>query len=64
MGMITKWADTQKEAFEKAMFGGAMLNFVQARGGTGELRRDLTAKERTKRKTRKHIARASRQRNR
>lgn len=52
------------KAFRTAVISGTLRDLAIARGGTGDLRRPLTAKERDKRKARNKQARLSRRLNR
>lgn len=62
--MIPKWDEVKQKAFAKASAMGFFSDVAAAKGGTGELRRPLTAKERDKRKKRMQMAKASRRANR
>lgn len=63
--MITNnQTEEQREAFKTAMVTGALRNLVAARGGTGDLRKELSDKEKAKRKNRHKMAKMSRKANR
>jgi hypothetical protein len=59
-------AQTEKQAKElrQALIRGKLLELVEARGGTGELRKPLTQKAYDKRKKRAKMAKYSRKGNR
>lgn len=54
----------QIKNFGRARMAGFFRDMAISKGGTGELRRELTPKERAKRKKRKEMAKASKRRNR
>jgi hypothetical protein len=54
----------QREAFKTAMETGSLRNLVAAKGGTGDLRKELSSKEKAKRKNRRKVAKMSRKANR
>jgi hypothetical protein len=59
-------AQTEKQAKElrQALIRGKLLELVEARGGTGELRKPLTQKAYDKRQKRAKMAKTSRKQNR
>jgi hypothetical protein len=56
--------EAQKKAFKTARETGYLKDLVAARGGTGELRQELSSKEKAKRKNRRKTAKMSRKANR
>jgi hypothetical protein len=54
----------QREAFKTAMETGSLRKLVELRGGTGDLRKELSSKEKAKRKNRRKVAKMSRKVNR
>lgn len=57
------WAD-KRTAFKRAQVAGYAKHVAQLNGGTGDLRRKLSAEERLQRKDRRKMAKDSRRRNR
>jgi hypothetical protein len=58
------WAKEKQQALGKAFERGFFVDLASRKGGTGEYRRPLTAKERARKKKRRQMAKASRKRNR
>lgn len=68
---MTKGSDNMKEqqteqqqAFKRAQVAGYAKHVAQLNGGTGDLRRELSEKERLQRKARRKMQKASRKGNR
>jgi hypothetical protein len=63
--MITNnQTEEQREAFKTAMVTGKLKELVAARGGTGDSRKELSSKEKAKRKNRRKAVKMSRKANR
>jgi hypothetical protein len=63
--MITNnQTEEQRKAFKEAMETGSLRQLVAARGGTGDLRKELSDKEKAVRKNKRKMAKASRKANR
>lgn len=61
---VVHWEKEKKESFVKAIKLGALRDLAIAYGGTGELRKPLSEKEKVKRKKRWKQAKESRRKNR
>jgi hypothetical protein len=59
-----KRTDKQKADFNAAVQAGIFRNIALNNGGTGDLRRELTPKDKAKKKARRAMAKQSRKQNR
>lgn len=64
MKLTDNRTELQKAQFTLAQQAGMARHFAEMNGGTGELRRDISAKEYTRLKSRREMAKASRKNNR
>jgi hypothetical protein len=62
--ITTNQTEEQRNNFKTALETGSLRNLVVAKGGTGDLRKELTSKEKAKRKNKRKAAKLSRKANR